>query len=40
MIFTNFGIKNCSEKNTPKKITLVFECYNFMNPMELGAVIF
>jgi hypothetical protein len=34
LIFINIGEKNFTIKNTKKKETLMFECYNFLNPME------
>jgi hypothetical protein len=34
LIFINFGVKKFIVKNTPKIIILMFECYNFINPME------
>jgi hypothetical protein len=40
LIFINFGVKKFTLKNTPKKKTLTFECYNLLGPMEWGAVIF
>jgi hypothetical protein len=36
----NFGIKKFTLKSTPRKKTLMFECYNLLDSMELGAVIF
>jgi hypothetical protein len=33
MIFMNFGVKKFAAKSTQKK-TLMFECYNFIDPME------
>jgi hypothetical protein len=40
LIFINFGIKKFTLKNTPQKKTLTFECYNLLDPMECGLVIF
>jgi hypothetical protein len=40
LIFIHFGVKKFTLKNTPKKKTLTFECYNLLDPMEWGAVIF
>jgi hypothetical protein len=40
LIFINFGVKKFTVKNTPKKKTLMFECYNLLDPMEWGAIIF
>jgi hypothetical protein len=40
LIFINFGVKKFTLKNTPKKKTLTFECYNLLDPMEWGVVIF
>jgi hypothetical protein len=41
VIFINFGVKKkFILKNTPKKKALMFECYNFLDPMECGAAIF
>jgi hypothetical protein len=34
LIFINFGVKKFTVKYTPKKKTLMFEYYNFLNPME------
>jgi hypothetical protein len=34
IIFIDFGVKKFTLKNTPKKKTLTFECYNFLDPME------
>jgi hypothetical protein len=34
LIFINFGIKKFTLKNTQKRKTLTFECYNFLDPME------
>jgi hypothetical protein len=31
-IFINFGVRKFIVKNTPKKRTLIFECYNFLDP--------
>jgi hypothetical protein len=32
--FINFGVKKFKIKNTQKKRTLMFECYNLLDPME------
>jgi hypothetical protein len=40
LIFINFGVKKCTLKSTQKKKTLMFECYNLLDPMEWGVVIF
>jgi hypothetical protein len=40
LIFINFGVKKFTLKNTQKNKTLMFECYNLLDPMEWGAVIF
>jgi hypothetical protein len=40
LIFINFGVKKFTLKNTQKNKTLMFECYNFLNPMEWRAAIF
>jgi hypothetical protein len=32
LIFINFGVKNT--KKHPQKKTLMFECYNLLDPME------
>jgi hypothetical protein len=40
VIFINFGVKKFTLKITPKKKPLRFECYNLLDPMEGGAVIF
>jgi hypothetical protein len=41
LIFINFGVKKFTLKNTPpKKKTLTFECYNLLDPIAWGAVIF
>jgi hypothetical protein len=32
--FINFGVKKFTLKNKPKKIKLMFECYNLLDPME------
>jgi hypothetical protein len=40
VIFINFGVKKFTLKNTQKKKTLMFECYNLLDPMESGDVIF
>jgi hypothetical protein len=34
LIFINFGVKKFMAKNTPKKKTLIFECYNLLAPLE------
>jgi hypothetical protein len=34
LIFINFGIKKFTLKNIIQKKTLMFECYNFSDPME------
>jgi hypothetical protein len=34
LIFINFGIKKFTVKNTQKNKTLMFECYNILDPME------
>jgi hypothetical protein len=34
LIFINFRVKKFIEKNTQKKKTLMFECYNILDPME------
>jgi hypothetical protein len=34
LIFINFGVKKFTLKNTQKKETLTFECYNLLDPME------
>jgi hypothetical protein len=34
LIFINFGVKKFTLKNTPKNKTLMFECYNLLDPME------
>jgi hypothetical protein len=36
----NFGLKNFIVRNDSKKKTLVFDCYNLVDPMEQGAVNF
>ena len=38
--FVNLGVKEFIVKNTAKKNTLIFECYNLVNPMEWWAMIF
>jgi hypothetical protein len=40
LIFINFGVMKFILKNTQKKKTLMFECYNLLAPMEWGAIIF
>jgi hypothetical protein len=40
LIFINFGVKRFTLKTPQKKRTLTFECYNLLDPMEWGAVIF
>jgi hypothetical protein len=40
LIFINFGVKKFTLNNTPQKKTLTFECYNLLDPMEWGGVIF
>jgi hypothetical protein len=40
LIFINFGVKKITVKNTQKKKTLMFECYNLLDPMEWGAKFF
>jgi hypothetical protein len=35
-----FGVGNFAVKNTNKEETLMFENYNFMDPMEVRAIIF
>jgi hypothetical protein len=34
LIFINFGVKKFTLKNTQKKITLMFECYNLSHRMR------
>jgi hypothetical protein len=34
LIFINFGVKKFILKNTQKRRTLLFECYNLLDPME------
>jgi hypothetical protein len=34
LIFINFDVKKFTVKNTQKKETLMFECYNLLTPME------
>jgi hypothetical protein len=34
LIFINFGVKKFTLKNAQKKKTLIFECYNLLDPME------
>jgi hypothetical protein len=34
LISINFGVKKFIVKNTPKKKTFMFECYNLLDPME------
>jgi hypothetical protein len=34
LIFINFGVKEFTISNTQKKMTLIFECYNLLDPME------
>jgi hypothetical protein len=34
LIFNNFGVKNFTIRNTQKEKTLLFECYNLLDPME------
>jgi hypothetical protein len=34
LIFINFGVKMFIVKKHPKNKTLMFECYNFIDPME------
>jgi hypothetical protein len=36
----NFGRKKFMVRNDSKKKTLVFDCYNLIDPIEQGAVIF
>jgi hypothetical protein len=33
LIFINFGVKEVHNKKHPRKKTLMFECYNLLNPM-------
>jgi hypothetical protein len=40
LIFIHFGAKKFIVKNTPKNKTLMFECYNLIDPKEYGAAIF
>ena len=40
IIFINFGIKKFIERNTQKINELMFECYNLLDLMERGALIF
>jgi hypothetical protein len=40
LIFIDFGVKKFTLKNTQKNKTLTFECYNLLDPMEWGALIF
>jgi hypothetical protein len=40
LILINFGVKKFTIKNTKRKKTLMFECYNFIDPKERGAAIF
>jgi hypothetical protein len=40
LIFMNFGRKKFMVRNDSKKKTLVFDCYNLIDPIEQGAVIF
>jgi hypothetical protein len=40
LIFINFGVKKFTLKNTQTKKTMTFECYNLLDPIEWGAVIF
>ena len=39
LIFINFLVKKFITKNTQKKKTLMFKCYNLLDPMEWGIVI-
>jgi hypothetical protein len=34
LIFINFGVKKFIVKSAQKKETLMFECYNLLDPME------
>jgi hypothetical protein len=34
LIFISFGVKKFIVKSTQKKMTLMFECYNLLDPME------
>jgi hypothetical protein len=34
LIFINFGAKKFTLKSTKRKGTLMFECYNLLDPME------
>jgi hypothetical protein len=34
LIFINFGVKKFTLKDTQKNKTLMFECYNLLDPME------
>jgi hypothetical protein len=40
LISISFGVKKFTEKNTQKKKTLMFECYNLLARMEWRAAIF
>jgi hypothetical protein len=40
LIFINFGGKEFTIENIPKKTTFMFECYNLLDPKDWGAVIF
>ena len=34
LIFIDFGVKKFTLRNTQNKQTLMFECYNLLDPME------
>jgi hypothetical protein len=34
LILMNFGVKKFTVRNTQKKKTLMFQCYNLLDPME------
>jgi hypothetical protein len=34
LIFINFGVKHLNVKNTQKNKTLIFECYNLLDPIK------
>jgi hypothetical protein len=34
LIFINFGVKKFIVKTSQKERTLMFECYNLLDPME------
>jgi hypothetical protein len=36
----NFGVRNFAMRRNERKNTLIFEHYNLMDPMEVGAITF